>query len=353
MQFSALFRAKFRWIVFIEEICYNESSKIAHKELILLRTHKFGNYDVSVLALGTSEFGGTCPAEKGFEFMDAFVEMGGNFIDTARLYGDFATPKNGESEKVIGRWMEQRHNRDQIFLSTKGAHPVLGQMHIGRLSREEIRSDIAGSLEDLRTDYVDVYWLHRDDVTRPVGDIMETMQSLIEDGSAKMIGVSNWTPKRILEANAYAREHGLTEFTGNQPQFSLAQQMTVEDPTLTPMDAETYRMHLDTNMPCCCFSSQGKGFFTKFDVLGEGGLPDKAKRRFLYPNNIEVYERMKVVREQTGLTIGAIALAWLTCQPFPTFALCGASRLEQVLSLKDAANAVLTAEQRDYLRVIK
>lgn len=317
-----------------------------------MRTLKFGNRDVAVLALGTSEFGGTCPESKGFDFMDAYVELGGNFIDTARLYGDFATPKNGESEKVVGRWMEQRRNRDSIFLSTKGAHPELHTMTVGRLSREEIRSDMAASLEDLRTDHVDVYWLHRDDVSRPVGDIMETMQSLIEDGSTKLIGVSNWKPARILEANAYARAHGLTEFTGNQPQFSLAQQMIVEDPTLTPMDAETYRMHLETNMVCCCFSSQGKGFFTKFDELGEAGLPDKAKRRFLYPNNIEVFERMKVVREQTGLTIGAIALAWLTCQPFPTFALCGASRVEQVRALKDAADAVLTAEQRDYLRVM-
>lgn len=317
-----------------------------------MRTLKFGNRDVAVLALGASEFGGACPAEKAFDFMDAYVELGGNFIDTARLYGDFVTPKNGESEKVIGRWMEQRRNRNRIFLSTKGAHPVLGQMHIGRLSRDEIRGDMMGSLEDLRTDCVDVYWLHRDDISRPVGDIMETMQSLIEDGCTKLIGVSNWTPVRILEANAYAREHGLTEFTGNQPQFSLAQQMIVEDPTLTPMDAETYKMHMDTNMVCCCFSSQGKGFFTKLDVLGEEGLPDKAKRRFLYPENMVIYERMKVVREQTGLTIGAIALAWLTSQPFPTFALCGASKLEQVQALKDAANAVLTAEQRDYLRVL-
>lgn len=317
-----------------------------------MRTLKFAGRDVSALALGTSEFGGTCPAELGFDFMDAYVEMGGNFIDTARLYGDFVTPKNGESEKVIGRWMEQRRNRDKIFLSTKGAHPVLGQMHIGRLSRDEIRGDMMGSLEDLRTGCVDVYWLHRDDISRPVGDIMETMQSLIEDGFTKLIGVSNWTPARILEANAYAREHGLTEFTGNQPQFSLARQMIVEDPTLTPMDAETYKMHMDTGMACCCFSSQGKGFFSKLDQLGEAGLPDKAKRRFLYPENTEVYERMKVVREQTGLTIGAIALAWLTCQPFPTFALCGASKLEQVLALKDAADAVITPEQRDYLRVL-
>ena len=315
-----------------------------------MRTHKFGDRDVSVLALGTSEFGGLCPAAQGFDFMDAFLELGGNFIDTARVYGDFATPKNGESEKVVGRWMEQRRCRDRVFLSTKGGHPPLGRMDQSRLSREDIRSDMAGSLEDLRTDHVDVYWLHRDDISRPVGDIMESLQSLIEDGSTRLIGVSNWHPKRILEANAYAAAHGLTPLTANQPQFSLTQQMTVEDPTLTPMDAETWRMHKETNLICCCFSSQGKGFFSKLDALGEAGLPDKARRRFLYPENLEIYERMKVVREQTGLTIGAIALAYLTSQPFPTVPLVGASRIEHVLALKDAADATLTAEQREYLR---
>ena len=317
-----------------------------------MRTHCFDSVPVSVLALGTSEFGGRCPAEQAFDFMDAYAQLGGNFIDTAHMYGDFVTPKNGESEKVIGRWMEQRRCRERIFLSTKGGHPVLGQMHIGRLSRDELRRDMQESLEALRTDCVDIYWLHRDDASRPVGDIMETLQSLIDDGFTRRIGTSNWTPARIREANEYARLHGLTEFCANQPQFSLAQQMIVDDPTLTPMDAETYRMHLESNMPCCCFSSQAKGFFSKLDALGADSLPDKARRRFLYPCNLEVYERMKVVRERTGLSIGAIALAWLTCQPFPTFALCGASRVEQVLELKTAADAVLSPEDRDFLRTL-
>lgn len=315
-----------------------------------MRTLELAGKHVSMLALGSSEFGGTCPEALAFEFMDAYVGLGGNFIDTARVYGDFATPKNGESEKVIGRWIDRRRNRDHIFLSTKGAHPELHTMNVGRLSRSEIRGDMAGSLDNLRTDYVDIYWLHRDDVSRPVGDIMETLQSLIEDGSTRLLGVSNWTPARIREANAYATQHGLTPISANQPQFSLAQQMTVEDPTLTPMDAETYKMHEETGMLCCCFSSQAKGFFTKLDALGPDGLPDKAKRRFLYPENLEIYERMKVIREQTGLTIGAIALAYLTSQPFPTIPLVGASRIEHVLALKDAADAALTPEQCRFLR---
>lgn len=315
-----------------------------------MRMRQFGHRQVSVLALGSSEFGGTCPAEKAFDFMDAYVELGGNFIDTAHVYGDFATPKNGESEKVIGRWMEQRHNRDHIFLSTKGAHPILGQMNVGRLSRAEIRQDMLESLDALRTDCVDIYWLHRDDSSRCVGDIMETLQSLIDDGYTKLIGVSNWKPSRIREANAYAAAHGLTPLCANQPRMSLARQMNVEDPTLVPMDAEGYKLHLETNLICAPFSSQAKGFFSKLFELGADGLPDKAKRRYLSEENLAVYDRILKIREETGLSVGAIALAWLTCQPFPVFPLVGASRIEQVRALKEAGDAVITAQQRDFLK---
>ena len=333
------------------EICYNGLAEMDRTGGISsVKTRDFAGRQAAVIALGSSEFGGNCPAEKAFELMDAYVEIGGNFIDTARVYGDFATPKNGESEKVIGRWMALRHNRDRIFLSTKGAHPPLSDMNRGRLSREDVRGDASASLDALGTDHVDVYWLHRDDAARPVGDIMETMQSLIDDGMARSVGVSNWHPARIREANAYAAAHGLTPFCANQPQFSLARQQTVEDPTLVAMDAETYRMHRETNLICVPFSSQAKGFFSKYAELGEEGLPDKAKRRFLCPENLAVYARILEVREQTGLSVGAIALAYLTSQPFPTFPIAGASRVEQVLALAEAGEAAITPEQRDFLR---
>lgn len=114
------------------------------------------------------------------EFMDAYATVGGNLIDTGRIYGDFVTPRKGESEKIIGRWLTDRHCRERVFLSTKGGHPPLQDMQRSRLSREEIRSDMAESLQDLQTDYVDIFWLHRDDESRPAGEIMETLQSLIE-----------------------------------------------------------------------------------------------------------------------------------------------------------------------------
>ena len=315
-----------------------------------MRTQKFGDFDVSVIAFGSTHFGGNCAEGLARELMDAYASLGGNFIDTARVYGDFKTPRNGESEKVIGRWMADRHCRERIFLSTKGGHPPLGQMGRSRLSRDEVRGDMAESLDALQTDHVDIYWLHRDDVNRPVGEIMETLQSLIDDGSAKMVGVSNWRPQRIREALAYSKVHGLTPLSANQPQFSLAVQAFFSDATLASMDREMYRMHRETHLACCCFSSQAHGFFTKLDEGGADCLPESLKKQYLCPENLDIYARMKQLQKETGLDINVIALSFLTSQPFPTFALAGASKIEHVYALKNALDASLTPSQRDSLR---
>ena len=317
-----------------------------------MRKHIFGNDEISVIGIGTAEFGGRHPEWLARDLLDAYVSIGGNLVDTARVYGDFVTPRNGESEKIVGRWMEDRGNRREIFLSTKGGHPPLDDMRRSRLSPEEIRNDMAASLEDLRTDHVDIYFLHRDDPSRPVGQIMETLHGLVEDGYTRMIGVSNWAPARIREANAWADAHGLTRLAANQPQFSLAEQRFFLDPTTRGMDAETWRMHRETGMPCFCFSSQAHGYFTRLDTRGEDSLTDNLRREFDCPENRAVLERIRAVRTETGLSAGSIALAWLTAQPFPTFPLVGASKVEHVLALREAGDAVLTGAQRDMLRTV-
>ena len=315
-----------------------------------MRKQPFGSYEVSVIGFGTADFGGRHPEGLARDLMDTYVSIGGNFIDTARVYGDFATPRSGESEKIVGRWMEARGNRDRIFLSTKGGHPPLSDMRRSRLAPEELRDDMAASLEDLRTDHVEIYWLHRDDESRPVGGIMETLQGFVEDGRARMVGVSNWRPERIREANAYAEAHGLVSLAANQPQFSLARQHFFLDNTTRGMDEETWRMHAETGMVCCCFSSQAHAYFTRLDRGGEAALTENLKKEFDSPENRAILDRIRRVQEETGLSVGSIALAWLTAQPFPAFPLAGASRTEQVEALREAGEAVLTESQRDLLR---
>lgn len=315
-----------------------------------MRTHTFGNRQVSVIGLGTGDFGGKCPESRAREFLDAYAALGGNLIDTARVYGDFVTPRSGESEKVIGRWLADRHCRDRVFLSTKGGHPPLQDMGRSRLGREEIRRDAAESLEALQTGRVEIYWLHRDDESRPVGEIMETLQGLIDGGMAEMAGVSNWRPERILEANRYAAAHGLAPLAANQLQFSLARRVNCYDPSLVMMDETSWAMHRQTGMACFSFTSQAGGFFAKLDEKGRENLPGALWHDYGCEENLQTYEKLCALRGETGLSVGALSLAYLTCQPFPVFALAGASRMEHILALAEAGDAEITPLQRDSLR---
>ena len=195
-----------------------------------MRYRDFLGRKTSVLCMGSVGLGFDFSQKQTNEILDAYVNLGGNFIDTARVYGDFAGGVCGVSERAIGNWLAARHNREKMILGTKGGHPELSTMNVGRLDRENLSADIRRSLDDLMVDQVDIYWLHRDDVSRPVGDILETLNGFLQAGYTRFIGVSNWTTARIREANAYAAAHGMTGFCANQPQFSLARQEVVEDP---------------------------------------------------------------------------------------------------------------------------
>lgn len=317
-----------------------------------MRYAEFCGRQASVIALGTMDFGGKIEEGRAREFMDAYVEIGGNHIDTARIYGDFAREIQGGSEQVIGRWMEERRNRASILLGTKGGHPDIHDMHTGRLSRGEVRDDIRRSLDALRTDHVDIYWLHRDDTSRSVEDILETLTGLVEDGMTRYVGVSNWTSARIAEALTCAQRKGLVRLAANQPQFSLARQVLVEDDTLCQMDEEMYALHVKEQLPCVCFSSQAKGFLAKMDALGEGALTPKSRRRFLCPENMERLLRAQELARETGHSVAALSLAWLTNQSFPCFPIAGASRMEHFAALREAGDMVLSAQTRDWLRAL-
>lgn len=132
----------------------------------------------SQLCLGASNFGATIPQADAFALMDAFVERGGNFLDMAHVYANWipSLPRS-ISEKTIGAWMKARGNRRQMIIGTKGAHPDLATMHISRLAPADIVQDLNESLQHLQTETIDLYWLHRDDPIRPVGEIIDTLDA--------------------------------------------------------------------------------------------------------------------------------------------------------------------------------
>ena len=164
------------------------------------------------VALGTMLFGTGIEEEKAFSLLIAHACRPGAQIDTARSYASWLPGGAGASERTIGKWLEKegREHREHLFLGTKGCLMPKGYNSTrGDLSPDRIRSELEESLEALCTDYIDIYWLHRDEEGRDAGEIMETMNCLVREGKIRYFGVSNWKASRILETDAWAASRGL------------------------------------------------------------------------------------------------------------------------------------------------
>src|SRR5947209_362139 len=161
------------------------------------------NRDLSRLVLGTMVME---PArlELTCALLDTWLEVGGNIIDTAHVYN------GGNSERAVGLWLRERGARERITILDKGAHPNADRV---RVTPEDITCDLRDSLARLKTDYIDLYLLHRDDPPVPVGPIVEALEEHRRAGRIQAYGGSNWSTRRLEAANAYARAHGLQGFT--------------------------------------------------------------------------------------------------------------------------------------------
>jgi aryl-alcohol dehydrogenase-like predicted oxidoreductase len=213
------------------------------------------------LILGTANLGLTGGRETAFEMLDTYFELGGRMIDTANVYSDWVPGESGRSETVIGEWMASRGNRDQLTIVTKGAHPPLGHMDIGRCDRASIRHDIEQSLKRLQTDRVERYYLHRDEPARPVAEIMATLNELIDEGKVGALGCSNWSLPRIIEARGTP---GAT-FTANQVLGNALCRIMepLSDSTNYVLDAPMFHDAIEHDVSLQLYTSQCQGLFEK------------------------------------------------------------------------------------------
>lgn len=277
--------------------------------------------EISQLVLGTGDFF-KFKLEDVHALLDRFVEIGGNIIDTAHQYI--------LGEAIIGTWMEMRQNREKIKILTKGAHNDDGEPG-KRVNPKAITKDLMESLERLKTSYIDLYALHRDDHEVDVGSIMEILNEHIRAGRIKAIGVSNWTTKRLEEANAYASEHNLIPFTFNSPNLSLAKCNMPRWPGCVSADEEMIRYHEKNNLPLLSWSSQAGGFFSGH-FTPEVRDNEEMVEVYYSDNNWERYDRAKKLAERLGVTPIQIALAYVLNQSFSTAAIIGPGKVAELLS---------------------
>lgn len=316
-----------------------------------MRTTQIPQTDLSpsAICLGSSNFGnGIAPAD-AYALLDAYVGGGGNFIDTAAVYANWLPGEKNSSEKTIGRWLARNGQRARFVLATKGAHPDLATMQISRMSPAEIVDDLNTSLRNLQTDWLDLYWLHRDDTERPVAEIIDTLHSQVVAGKIRYFGCSNWRVERIAAAQEYAAQRGITGFVANQMRWSLAEiePVSVGDPTTVAMDEETLAYHRRTGLAAIPYSSQAGGYFQK---LAEGReIRQNQQKSYGTIENRSRAARLQSLSQETGYSISQLVLGYLINQPFPTIPIVGCRTVAQVEDSMRASDVRLTSEQVAWL----
>ena len=304
----------------------------------------------SVICLGTALLGTGIPESESFELLDAFTDLGGSFVDTAHNYADWQSVERSVSEKTIGRWLRRRKSGGGIVVATKGAHPELGTMRL-RVRPEEIRKDIEESLANLGTECIDLYWLHRDDPSRPIAEILEFLDEQVRAGRIRYYGCSNWTAGRMAEARAYAAGHGMHGFAANQPMWSLAQPDpdAMSDKTMILMGSKEYAFHRDNRFAAVPYSSQAGGFFTK---MQEDRLPSSDSglvRLYGGEENRRRYERAVTIARRLSRTVNEVVLGYLLSQPFPVFPIVGCKTISHLRNSMKAADIRLSRSDLAYL----
>lgn len=287
--------------------------------------------------------------KEDMELLDAVYDMGVNAIDTARVYG--------KAEQVLGRWIEERKLRDKVVILSKCAHPdIFGKK---RVNEKEIREDFAQSSQYLRTDYIDIYLLHRDDPDVDAGEIIEIMNAMHEEGKIGAFGGSNWTHQRIAEANEYAARHHLIPFTVSSPNFGLAEQ--VHDPwgggcvsISGPSNVRAREWYRESGMPVIAYASLAHGLFSgkvKSSEPKKAGkiLDEFAMKGYVCPENFERLRRCEELAAKKNCTVSQIAMSWIFKQDLDTLAVVGTSKALRMQENIDAMHIKLSEEEAAYL----
>lgn len=293
----------------------------------------------------------TADLEQSFALLDEIFALGCNTFDTAHGYG------NGDCERAFGRWVSERGLRDKVVILGKGAHQNQDRQ---RVTPHDITSDIFDSLARFKTDYIDLYVLHRDDPSTPVGLIVETLNEHCRAGRIHAFGGSNWSHHRIQAANEYAKAHGLLPFVVSSSNFSLAIRFQEPWPgclTLTVPEQQAAReWYAQSQMPLIPWSSLAGGFFsgrfTRDNLHTFDQYLDKVcLEAYCYEENFKRLDRTKILATEKGVTLAQLATAYVMSQPMNIFALVGCRNGDEFKENLAAAQLKLTPAEMAWLEL--
>lgn len=290
------------------------------------------------------------------ELLDAAFEQGITFYDTARTYD--------KSELSLGNWVKQKKNREDIIVLSKCCHPKEPNMLADRVNSSAIIEDLDESLLNLKMDYIDIYALHRDDLSVCVEEIIDTLEEKKRQGKILQYGASNWSMERFDEANQYAHRKGYDGFVINSPNYSLASQ--VEDPWQCgskaislggPAGEKSRKYYLENNIPIVSYSSLARGLFSGKvtseeirEMENATKIMDKCGIRGFYSEeNIEKLHRVELLAKEKNASVSQIALAFLLNQRLTVFSIVGFSKKKHLKDNLGAVDIILYDDEVRYL----
>ncbi|PZE78309.1 aldo/keto reductase [Curtobacterium sp. MCBD17_019] len=300
---------------------------------------RIGTSDLHVfpLALGGNVFGWTADEQTSHDVLSAYVDGGGNFIDTADVYSAWAPGNSGgESETVIGSWLAATGKRDDVVIATKGSqHP-----EYQGLAADTVAAGARASLQRLGTDRIDLYYAHFDDQDTPLEETVRAFDQLVKDGIVRYTAISNYSVDRAREWIRIAQENGLAEPVAIQPHYNLVKRQ--------PYEAELAPFVHETHLGVVPYFALAAGFLTgkyrtREDIAGkdrQGQLEG-----YFSDEGLRVVDALASVAEAHDAPIASVALAWLQTRPDVVAPIASARNLEQLPALLRSAELVLTADE--------
>ncbi|MFI8824018.1 aldo/keto reductase [Streptomyces sp. NPDC053431] len=297
---------------------------------------RLGASDLHVfpLALGGNVFGWSADEAQSFAVLDAYAAAGGNFVDTADVYSEWAEGnEGGESETVIGRWLAARGNRSDILVATKvGAHS-----RYKGLGATNIKAAAEESLRRLGTDYIDLYYTHFDDESVPVEEIVTALDQLVKDGKVRAVAASNISPERLRASLDFAEEEGLTRYVALQPHYNLVSRHTYEGALLATAE--------QGGLAAVPYYGLASGFLTGKYRPGAAVTSVRAQgagRHLETERGRKVLAALDAVAEAHDAELASVALAWLASRPTVVAPIASARTVEQLPALIAATELKLT-----------
>ncbi|KRC20869.1 aldo/keto reductase [Acidovorax sp. Root217] len=294
---------------------------------------------VSPLCFGGNVFGWTADEATSFRLLDAWVDAGFNFVDTADVYSRWAPGHTGgESEAVIGRWLKQNGKRNRIVLATKVGKDM-GDGKVG-LRPEYICQAVDASLKRLQTDHIDLYQSHDDDAAVPLADTLGAYSDLIKAGKVRAIGASNFTAARLAESLQTSESLGLARYESLQPLFNLYDRAVFEK--------ELQPLCVEQGVGVINFYALAAGFLTgKYRTEADAAKSARGKNttaKYLNERGLRILGALDTVAARIGATPGQVAVAWQIMQPGITAPIASATSLAQLQDLVKASQLTLDAE---------